>query len=55
MLSALKLQSGNSTKFLFSPLDQFDDLNFSLFNRVLENSSLYMASTFELEYDAISI
>lgn len=34
----------------FSPLDQFDDMSWTLYNSVFENASIYGLYTFELEY-----
>lgn len=39
---------------VYSPLDQFDDMSWSLYNTVLESSEIYGLFTFELEYDLIS-
>jgi ATP synthase subunit 6 len=39
---------------VYSPLDQFDDMSWSLYNSVLESSEIYGLFTFELEYDMLT-
>lgn len=39
----------------FSPLDQFDDMSWTLYNSVFENAKLYGLYTFELEYNPFEI
>lgn len=39
----------------FSPLDQFDDMSWALYNSVFENSSIYGLYTFELEFSTFEM
>lgn len=39
----------------WSPLDQFENTNWTLFNSVFESSGLYSLYTFELEYDMFTL
>ena len=39
----------------WSPLDQFDDMSWTLSNSIFENSGLYGFYTFELEYDLFTL
>jgi len=38
-----------------SPLDQFDEMSWSLYNLTLENSVIYGYNLFEFEYDFFSL
>lgn len=45
----------NTFMLTYSPLDQFDNVSFNLFNVVFESSDFYALYVFELEYDLISL
>lgn len=53
-MESLKILT-NTFMLTYSPLDQFDNVSFNIFNIIFESSDLYGLYVFELEYDLISL